>query len=339
MKKSVKIPIIVVSCILGVCIIIAGVYGALYMGGKNLFHLNDQNISADSIETDDNEIIYKGNSYTLNKNIISMLFIGIDKDDINDNEGYGENGQADSLFIMALDTKTGSIKILPISRETMVDVDVYSDTGIYTGVKTEQVCLAYAYGSSAEESCENVLKSVKRILYGINISSFVAIDLDGVAAITDKIGGVNVQATEDINTKKFSCKAGQNVLLKGNNAVTYIQSRGDDLEANSRRMERQKQFLTAFASASGNKIMGDYSNILSYYNTISPYLSTNLSLSQITYVATNFLKADIGNSFDFKTISGEHKKGDKYIEFYPDEEVLLDAVVDTFYTLKTTPTE
>ncbi len=339
MKKSIKIPIIVLSCLLGFCIVAAGIYKSLYLDGKHRFHGNDQNINADNVEIDDDEIVYKGNNYTLNKNVISMLFLGIDKHDINENEGYGKNGQADSLFVMALDTTTGSIKIIPISRETMVDVDVYSTTGKYTGVENEQVCLAYAYGNTPKESCENVLKSVKRILYGINISSFIAIDLYGVAAITDKIGGVTVQAVEDITLSNFSCKEGQTVLLKGDDAITYIQSRGNDMEANSRRMERQKQFLSAFASASGNKIMEDYSNILTFYNTLSPYLSTNLSLSQITYLATNFSKADIGNSFDFKSITGEHKKGEKYIEFYPDEDALLDAVIDTFYTLKTTPTE
>lgn len=339
MKKSIRIPLIVLSCILGACVVAAGVFGGLYLSGKNLFHTNDQNIEADNIEVDENEIIYKGNSYTLNKNIVSTLFIGIDKDDINKNEGYGENGQADSIFVMALDTKTGSVKILPISRETMVDVDVYSTSGIYAGVKNEQVCLAYAYGKTAQESCENVLKSVKRILYGINISNYVAINLDGISAITNKIGGVQVTALEDMATKNLNCIKGNSVNLKGAAAIDYIQKRDFDLEANHRRMERQKQFLKAFASASGNKIMEDYSNILTFYNTLTPYLSTNLSLSQITYVATSFVKNNIGNSFDFKSISGEHRHGEKYIEFYPDEDILLDAIIDTFYIRKAVTTE
>ncbi|MBQ8203499.1 MAG: LCP family protein [Clostridia bacterium] len=334
MKKSIKIPIIILSCFVGVCIVLGGIYGAFYLSGKNLFRGSLQNIDADNIEVDENEIIYKDKTYTLNKNIISMLFIGIDRDNINENEGYGENGQADSIFVMALDTKTGSVKILPISRETMVDVDIYSSTGIYTGVKNEQVCLSYAYGGTTQESCENVLKSVKRILYGININSYVAIELDGMAAITDKIGGVEVEALEDMNGFGFICTKGEKIKLYGKDAITYIQTRGEDLEANQRRMERQKQFLSAFASTSGNAIMKDYSNILTFYNTLSPYLSTNLSLSQITYVATNFIKADIGSSFEFMSIPGEHKKGDKYIEFYPDEDALLDAIVDIFYVAK-----
>ncbi len=337
MRKSVKIPIVILSCLLGICIVVAGIYGGLYLSGKNIFHSNNQNISADNVETDENEIIYNGNSYTLNKNVISVLFIGIDKDNINQNDGYGKNGQADSIFVMALDTKTGAVKIIPISRETMVDVDVYSSTGIYTGVKNEQVCLAYAYGNTPKESCDNVLKSVKRILYGININSYIAIELDGLSAITDKLGGVEVVALEDMVTNNLNCTKGKPVKLKGAAAIDYIQKRDTDLEANSRRMERQKQFLSSFSSALGNKIMRDYSNILTYYNTLNPYLHTNLSLSQITYVATTFTKANIGNSFDFKTITGEHKKGEKYIEFYPNDDILLDAVIDTFYVLKTEP--
>ena len=339
MNKKIKIPLIIISCILGICIVIASVFGILYLNGKNLFGKNFQNINVDNIIADDNEISYKGNKYTLNKNIISALFIGVDKDNINDNQGYGQNGQADTLFVMALDTKTGEIKIIPISRETMVDVDIYSSTGIYSGVQNEQVCLSYAYGNSPEESCENVLKSVKRILYGININGYVAVELKGIEEITNKIGGVTVTALEDISTNKLECKTGDTVNLKGEVATHYIQIRGEDTESNARRMEKQKQFLSSMSNTIGNNIMENYSNILTYYNTLSPYLSTNLSLSQITYIATNFLKADIGSEFNYKIVDGEHVKGEKFIEFYPNEDQLLDAIIDTFYVKKDVPKE
>ena len=339
MKNKVKIPLIIASCVLGICIILASVYGILYLSGKSFFGKNFQNINADSIEVDDNEITYKNTKYTLNKNIISALFIGVDKDDINDSDGYGQNGQADTLFVMALDTKTGEIKILPISRETMVDIDVYSSTGIYSGVENEQVCLAYAYGNTAEESCENVLKSVKRILYGININGYVAVDLNGIGEITEKIGGVEVVALEDVSTFGLKCKKGDTINLKGTSAIHYIQTRSSDLDSNAKRMEKQKQFLSSMATAMGNKIIDDYSNILTYYNTLSPYLSTNLSLSQITYIATNFLKSDIGSEFNYKIVDGEHIKGEEYIEFHPDEDELLDAIIDIFYIKKAVPTK
>lgn len=337
MNKKIKIPLIIVSCILGICIVLASVYGILYLSGKNLFGKNFQNINADNVEVDDNEITYKGNKYTLNKNIISALFIGVDKEGINTSQGYGKNGQADTIFVMALDTKTGEIKILPISRETMIDVDIYSSTGIYSGVENEQVCLAYAYGNTAEESCENVLKSVKRILYGINISGYVAVELDGMGEITNKIGGVTLTPLEDISTFGLECEKDTPINLKGYTAIRYIQCRDDGLDSNSKRMERQKQFLSAMATTIGNNIMKDYSNILTYYNTLSPYLSTNLSLSQITYIATNFLKADIGSEFNYKIVSGEHIKGEEYVEFHPNEDELLDAIIDIFYIEKAVP--
>ena len=339
MNKKVKIPLIIASCILGICLILASTYGILYLNGKNLFDKNFQNINAQNVEVDDNEITYKGNKYTLNKNIISALFIGVDKIDINQNKGYGKNGQADTLFIMALDTKTGDIKIIPISRETMVDVDIYSSTGIYSGIENKQVCLAYAYGNSAEESCENVLKSIKRILYGINVNGYVAVELDGISEITNKIGGVKVTALRNFSHPNLHCKKGEEITLKGAAATTYLQLRNEDLDSNSERMENQKQFLSSLASTMGNNIMSDYSNIITYYNTLSPYISTNLSLSQITYIATNFLKSDIGNEFDYKTINGKHIKGEKYIEFHPDEDQLLDTIVDVFYIEKAVPTK
>ena len=46
----------------------------------------------------------------------------------------------------------------------MADVDVYSESGVYSGINKEQICLAYAYGDGQHTSCENVLKSVKIML-------------------------------------------------------------------------------------------------------------------------------------------------------------------------------
>lgn len=332
MKKGQKIAIIILSVLLALILALVSAFFIITHIGKSQFHKEDTHISTDEVEiNDENTITYNGQKYTLNKNIISVLVMGIDRENVDQNFGNGNNGQADVVFVATIDTKTKKTTIIPISRETMVDVNLYTADGSFAGTQNEQLCLAYAYGNTTEENSQNVMISVKRLLYGININSYVTIEMDGVKKLTDLVGGVNVTCLEDIETLRLFAKKGENLYLNGKQATAYIQYRGNDTEANARRMQRQKQFLSALMNKTGNAILNDFSKLGSFYNTLSPYFSTNVSFAQITYLAQNCLTANFGDSLDYKTIDGELKQGEKWVEFYPDEEEILQTVIDVFY--------
>ncbi len=332
MKKWLKVSIISLSVILAIAISLAGALLILNQIGMNEFHKNDANIDADSVDIeDDTTVSYNGKLYALNKNVVSVLFIGLDKKHINDNLGYGANGQADCIFLASIDTKNKKTTIIPISRETMVDVNLYTVEGTYAGVKHEQLCLAYAYGKTPEDCSMNVITSVKRILLGINISSYIAVDMKGIGSFTETLGGIELNSLEDILLDGKEIKSGSKLKLSGQAAIDYIRTRGQDLAANERRMLRQKQFLTALVNKTGNEIIGNYSKIGSYYNTLSPYISTNVTLSQITYIASTCLKPNAGSAIEYKIIEGELTMGEEWVEFVPNEESVIRIILETFY--------
>lgn len=337
-KKAKKVLLIILAILLALILTLSCTYLVLHSIGKKQFHAADQHLSAeeivDDIEVNENEVTYNDKTYVLNENIVSILFMGVDRDSLNESLGYGQNGQADSIFVAAIDTKTGTIKIIPIPRETMVDINLYSSEGEYVGIEKQQLCLAYAYGNTPEASSENVLNSVRRALYGINISSYITVDLEGMSTITNAIGGVRLNALESMKLSTMTVTEGQSILLKGKDAISYIRSREADVEANHRRMARQKQFLSAFASQAGNQIVNNFSKLGTYYNMMMPYISTNLSFSQITYLASSCLTTDIGSQFQYATVSGETVMGEKWVEFHPDKDNLLQVIMDTFYTEK-----
>ena len=197
MKKPLKITVITVSVILA--LVIAAVSAFLIMSnmGKQQFHKNDRNINNENVTEDEYGILYKNQKYELNPDVISFLLIGVDKGDINKNLGVGINGQADTLMVVAINTKSKDVTIIPISRETLVDIDTYNTSGRYVRVQTKQVCLAFAYGKDTEESSRNVLRSVSRVLYGINISSYITMDLDALEKISNAVGYIDVYVNED----------------------------------------------------------------------------------------------------------------------------------------------
>lgn len=336
MKKNKKTAIIILSILLAVILALVGTFFILTAVGKSQFHKQDTHISTDAIEVEDESTItYNGKKYILNKNIVSILVMGIDRDNVNQNLGSGNNGQADVIFLATIDTKTNKACIIPISRETMVDINLYTGDGKYAGTQKEQLCLAYAYGNTAEESSKNVMTSVKRLLYGINISSYVTIEMDGVEKLTDMVGGVEVTCLENMQVSgNLSFYEGQKLNLNGETARSYIQHRGEDTEANARRMQRQKQFLSALINKTGNSVLSNFSNLAKYYNTLYPYFSTNVSFAQITYLAQNCLTMNFGDALDYKTIDGTLTQGEEWVEFTANEESVLQAVIDVFYIPK-----
>lgn len=333
MKRTKKILIIVLCVILALILTLVATFFILTAIGKHQFHKDDVHVSTNQVTVEDEETIsYNGNKYVLNDDIISILVVGVDRENIKDDLGRGNNGQADLILLATMNTNTKEASLIPISRETMVDVNLYTTDGKFAGTKREQLCLAYAYGNTPEECSENVMTSVRRLFYGININSYVTIEMDGIKKLTGLVGGVELTCLEDIEYRDYQPNKGDKITLTEDTVRYYIQYRGNDLESNERRMQRQKQFLSALINKTGNAIMSDFSNLTTYYNSLSPYFSTNISFAQITYLAENCLSMNLGDTLNFKSIEGTlTQNGEEWVQFTINEESLLQTIIDTYY--------
>ena len=264
--------LIIISVIVAIALLATISYFAIYWSGLSSLTDRDNVITApesliDDAENDGLTVVYKGETYRYNDSIISLLFMGVDKTDIHsDASAYGSNGQADSLFLATLNTKTGGVKVIPLSREMMADINLYDAAGTFIGTEKRHLCLAYAYASNAQEGCENVSRSVGRLLYGMPIDGYIAIDMEGLKALNKAVGGVTVTSLENINDA-FGVKIiseGQTVTLGDHNVLSYIQARDEDVNANDRRMQRQKQFLNEFIRTAADNIKKNFTLVEKY---------------------------------------------------------------------------
>ena len=306
-------------------------------GRKSL--LNTDNMSMDlsstasdaKVEEDGKTIISNGKRYVYNENMTTTLFMGVDQEDFSDIEGVnGLNGQADAIFLCAMDTSTGKSTIIPVSRDIMVDVDLYSEDGQYVSSSKKQLCLAYAYGDGKHTSCENTVKSVSRIFYGLPINSYVAIDLEAIGVLTDKVGGVTLTPQVDFAYGSDIFSAGKEVILKGDAARSFVQSRDMDiLTSNEDRILRQKQFMTAFFNSAFAKTKENITFPVDVYSSISKYMITDIDVAEISFFASCVLKG--GGSLNYKSIEGETVMGEKHAERYVDDKSVYDTIIDVFY--------
>lgn len=337
-KKKSRLPLPIRIAIVILVILLLFVFTAggvlLYMRNKGKNDLIIEKPDTPYQET----IEYNGSTYVYDKNKVAFAFIGVDRQEIGEqSEAYGTSGQADTDMLAVVDTSTGNVSIITIPRDTIVDIDLYSKSGIFLRTEPKQLCLAYAYGDGMEQSCTNVTSAVSRILMNVPIEKYFALDLDGIAPLNDAIGGVTVESLHDFPEKNI--KKGETITIRGDFAETYVRSRDlNYIEASLNRTQRQNQYVRAYADKLRTTVTNDFSVVTNLYNTAIDYSQTNITLNDVTYMASLILSKGVGE-FTSYTIDGEMKASAEvvredgvYAEFYADENSVLDIVVNCFYT-------
>ena len=332
-KKARKIVFWVLMSILILILVIiisaAIAVGIMYNKGKAALSNEEIKVTApEGVELIDDgaEVHYKGGKYNFNKSLVTILIMGVDKRSIEDQDIAGTNGQADAVFLLVADTDTGEVDLINISRDSMVNVDVYSPSGAHVRNDKMQLCLAFAYGDGKESSCQNVIKSVSELMYGIPINSYFAMDLEAVRVLTNAIDGVTVpEYTEDL-TKP----TGRQITISGWDAEQYVRERNISiLDSNLARMDRQKAFIKALVDKVVSMTKKDISTPVNLYNTLDGYMFTDITIDKVTYLAGNFLNGV--SNMDTYSIEGEVVKGEKYAEYEVDMTALYELILEVFY--------
>lgn len=336
-----KGPLLAVLIIFGILLLLlvsaVGAYAYLTKRGEAQLKKNKtaEEITAPADVQQEDEgrtVVYNGKTYEYNENNINILFMGVDKNiQETGTDNIGENGQADVLIMAVLDSQTGHLSLVNISRDAMVDVNRYNVSGQYLGTENMQLCLAYSYGDGKELSCQNTMESVSRLMYGMPVNAYVAVDYSAIAPLNDAVGGVTVNVLEDLSAADPALKQGETVTLHGAQAQTYVRSRNTELlDSNNLRMERQRQYISAFLSAAISGTKSDITMPVTLYNSVSDYMVTNISVSEVTYLATLLLQNGTSGGEMF-TVPGEVVQGEVYAEFTPNEQELYELILNVFY--------
>lgn len=271
-----------------------------------------------------NTITYNGKTYTPNKKMVSIAFIGFDGGDTG-----GTVGQADTVMLFTLNLETGSAKVISVPRDSMVDVSEYVGSA-YVGQDTMQLCLAYSYGDGADSSSEHVADLVSRILYDVPVSYYFTLNYQGVAPLNDSVGGVTLTALQTVQ-KSENIVEGETTTLTGDDALLYVRWR-DTSDDNSSidRQDRQMQYISAFFQQVVNAAKSNPSVLVDLYNIASEYSYTNLDQDEFTYLGSRLIETGI-SSLEVVSLPGTMTVGDKYAEYYLDKEGVRQVVLDTFY--------
>lgn len=325
--------IIVVSVILALAIAAVSTFFILKnTGRRELFDdakldmLLPESVDADLKEKGDT-IIYKGHTYQYNKDITTLLFLGVDKRTMEGLNEQGTGGQADVLVMIALDVKNRKLSMVALPRDTITEVATYTPGGTYNGMKDMQVCLAYTFGNGKETSCENTVAAVRRVFYNVPVKTYYALDLDGIAAINDSVGGVDVVSPETIG----EFEEGKPYYLLGKSSERFVRDRNHNLiDSSLKRLDRQKIYANSFLNKMMTNIKEDLTSAVSIFNDSSPYSCTNLNAAKVTYLATEMATGG-GLSQEMMTVPGKISYDNNLARYDIDEEKFFEMFLSVYY--------
>lgn len=272
----------------------------------------------------DGSITYNGSRYARNTKIDTVLFLGIDSSD-QSREGIGisEGGRSDTIVLFVIDNENRTITPLEISRDTIVDVDIYDNDGNFLTRGPAQLTMQYSYGSSPREACNLSKEKISDLLCRTRIDGVISLTMDGIEPMVDSIGGVTLQLLTDETDIDPSYKEGAIVHLDGAAAKDFVHIRNiENRGSNNGRMSRQTQFMLALfntVKGKGNSVVETMEDAAGDYLYQEIDADTMKAFTEYAYSGNVVL------------LPGKNVAAQLHDEFYVDENKLTELVLDLFY--------
>lgn len=263
-KKLILIPIISVVLI------------AIALSGLYLMRLSSKverlKINRDNVKDTGQEPAKEDN------NVINIALLGSDK-----SNSY--ETAADSIMILTINHVKGQLKLTSIMRDTTLETPGYGEQNI-----NDTMIIG---------GPELLLKTLNTN-FNLQIDKFVQVNLQSLPIVIDKLGGVEMEITEEeikfINSyiKDIDGKNGTNtsqvtnsglVNLNGTQATAYSRIRyteGRDFK----RTERQRDVIVALFDKFKNISIGELTGMV---EELLPLVKTNLTNTEIISISTKAL--------------------------------------------------
>ena len=273
------------------------------------------------------EIVYQNRNYYYNDELLTFLVMGIFTEE--DKEPL--EGEADANFLCVFNPRTKELSVIGLNRNSMIDIDFYNEEGIYLVRQKAQLTLQHGFGIDKEQGSALQVAAVQRLMRGIPINGHVAVDMQVVEQMNHAVDGVSVTVLEDLTEIDKSFVQGKEVCLSDEQAFWYVKYRNPFIYGTAdRRLQRDMQFLQGFADKAADKIHGNFMFLSHLYKECSAHVYTNLSSDRIAMLLMLAKDCEV-QDIRFYNLPGETKLGEKYEEFYVDEQQLLDMMVEIFY--------
>ena len=221
----------------------------------------------------------------LSEDWLNILLLG------SDSRGSTKFLRTDTMIIMSINTRTNAVKLTSVMRDIWVELP---DVG---GQKLNAACV---YGGP-----ELTMRTINEY-FGMNIHSYVLVNMQALVAIVDTLGGVrlDVSRAESRAISKLSAEdaaspngerkyatsvpAGSQVLLNGKQVLAYSRIRKSD--SDYQRTERQRTVLVTIAKRLQQESLLSMAGIVT---SLLQYVTTNMGFDEIMSIAGACMKVNL----------------------------------------------
>ena len=277
-KKYIKIVVGVVAFIL--FIVVLG-YGLQYVDNKTeKANVSDESSINDwKIQVPRGKIKLNGNKYEYYHDFENYLLIGTDATGNDKNGADYQGSMADFLMLVIVDKTDNTYSFLQLNRDTMTEIALIDHNGEGEATANIQLCTAHWYGGNKEQSCENTVKAVKKLLGGMQIDGYYEINMSEISKLNSMVDGVTVTLEDDFSKKYPKMKKGATINLDDEQAYAYVHDRyGVGNEENTSRMKRQQQYMTGFFKKLQEKVKANPNYANEVFESLQDVSTTDICL-------------------------------------------------------------
>ncbi len=269
---------------------------------------------------------------------VNILLLGWDQSPERDDEDSSlyrdeeNNFRSDVMMLLRVDFGKSCIDLISIPRDTMASV--YETSGRW------KINAAFAKGGSAAgDGFSYAMKTVENLLQ-VPISHYAGVNMEGVKAVVDAMGGVDydvdvrIELNGRVLEEGYQHLNGQQVLdyCRARKRITGTGSAGANSDIG--RADRQQRII--FAIFSQLQQRGQLVNVPKIYDSVKDYVYTDLNAEQIAALALFGQKLDVAAQLHRYTLPGElvSKTSFSNATFYVLDTIALQDMIEEIYGLR-----
>lgn len=194
-----------------------------------------------------------------------------------------ETYRTDSIILARVDPTDKEVTLISIPRDTAY---------VYQG-STVKINAVFSYGGS-----DDMVQAVND-LCGVEISEYAEINFDGLKALVDAVGGIDIYVPEgdgvdDPEAGPVVIEPGQQ-HMDGEAALTFCRARHQFADGDYTRMRHQRMVLGALAEKILNNL--DVTTVPALMNQLADMVKTSLNVTDIVSLINAMHGMDVDNMY------------------------------------------
>ncbi|MDL2218090.1 LCP family protein [Christensenellaceae bacterium OttesenSCG-928-M15] len=264
------------------------------------------------------------------KNKVNILMLGWDQSPEREEENSSlyrdedNNFRSDVIILLTVDFEQKTADLISVPRDTYAKI--YNTKGHW------KINAAFAKGGSASgEGFTYAMNTVSDLL-GVPINYYAGVDMEGLKAVVDQMGGVYYDVDVEIRLNGRVLEKGYQ-HLNGQQVLDYCRAR-KGISTDVGRADRQQRILFAiFEQLKDNGRLVDIPNI---YSAVADKIQTNLNLEQIAALSVFAMSLDMDH-LNRHTLKGEYVDNVYNASFYVLHNSKLKELVKEIFGIDISP--